>query len=95
MDQLVCLYLRNGLDLKRAQAHGPRNVRHDNSLVGGREASHLEVQGDEREHEALEVLHQVVQHAKPLGVFAVLNVQQRPNLGALPSRKRESSGEST
>lgn len=44
---------------------------------------HLEVQPDEGEEEAAQVLDQVVEYPQALGVLAVLHVQQRPDLGAL------------
>ena len=40
-----------------------------------------EVQPDEREGEALQVLHEVVEGAQALGVLALLHIEQRANLG--------------
>lgn len=44
---------------------------------------YLEVKGDEGEDEALKVLDKVVEDAQPFWVIALLDVQQRPDLGAL------------
>eukprot|EP00303_Exanthemachrysis_gayraliae_P006915 CAMPEP_0206007436 /NCGR_PEP_ID=MMETSP1464-20131121/5763_1 /ASSEMBLY_ACC=CAM_ASM_001124 /TAXON_ID=119497 /ORGANISM="Exanthemachrysis gayraliae, Strain RCC1523" /LENGTH=201 /DNA_ID=CAMNT_0053380931 /DNA_START=213 /DNA_END=815 /DNA_ORIENTATION=- len=40
-----------------------------------------EVQPDEGEHQGLEVLDQIVEHAEALGVLALLHVQEGPDLG--------------
>lgn len=44
---------------------------------------YLEVEGDEGEDKALEVLDKVVEDAQSFRVVALLDVQQRPDLGAL------------
>ena len=44
---------------------------------------YLEVQPDEGEEEAAQVLHQIVEYPQPLGVLAVLHVQEGADLGAL------------
>lgn len=49
----------------------------------------LEVERDEGEDEAAQVLHQVVEGAQAVGVVAVLHVQQRADLGALPDTGRQ------
>eukprot|EP00951_Prasinocladus_malaysianus_P020531 scaffold168119_cov23-Prasinocladus_malaysianus.AAC.1 len=41
----------------------------------------LEVQAHQGEDQALEVLHEVVEDAQPLGVFALLDLKQRADLG--------------
>lgn len=45
--------------------------------------THLEVESDKGEHEALEILDEVVKDAQPLRVVALLHVQQGPDLRAL------------
>jgi hypothetical protein len=41
---------------------------------------HLEVEGDKRKDEALEILHKVVEDPETLGVLAALHVEQRTDL---------------
>jgi hypothetical protein len=48
-----------------------------------RDRLYLEVECDQREDEALEVLDEVVEHPETLRIAAVLHVQQRSNLGTL------------
>ncbi len=40
-----------------------------------------EVQANEREDEALEILHEIVEYPQSLRVLTLLDVQQRANLG--------------
>ena len=46
-------------------------------------AGYSEVQRDQREDEALDVLNEVVEGAQPVGVLALLHVQQAADLGRL------------
>lgn len=43
----------------------------------------LEMKADQREDQALQVLHEVVEDAQALGIRAVLHVQQRADFRAL------------
>jgi hypothetical protein len=45
--------------------------------------THLEMQCNESENEALEVLHQVIKHAQPFWILTFLDFGQRPELGSL------------
>lgn len=42
---------------------------------------YLKVQRNQRKHQCLQVLHQVVENAQSLGVRALLHIHQRPDLG--------------
>lgn len=54
-----------------------------NSSSELRDGFDLEVQSDQREHEALEVLDQVVEYSEALRVLALLDIEQRTDLGGL------------
>jgi len=47
---------------------------------------HLEVERDERENKALEILHKVVEDPQPLGILASLHIKERADLRSLQSR---------
>lgn len=47
----------------------------------------LEVQRDQAEDQALQVLYQVVHDSQPFWIFAVVDVSQRPDLGGLLSER--------
>jgi len=49
---------------------------------------YLEVEGDEGEHEAFEVLDEVVKNAQPFWVIALLHIQQRADLRALQTNNQ-------
>ena len=50
--------------------------------------TYLEMEGDEGEHQALEVLNEVVKYAQTFRVIALLHIQQGSDLGTLRSQTR-------